>query len=248
MRQHRVAICGLCRDVRPELPRFSARVERLGGMFAGYQAVFYENDSSDGTREFLSAWAMRNPAIHVVSERPGLPRFGQIPSLERAAVLARHRNRYRELVLTKCGDPDFVIVVDSDLKGGWSEEGIAHTFGHDDWDYVGSYGLAVPGHPARARPDPLRHFDTWAFRAAGPSRSSRTMDPGRLTFERGEPMLPVLSCFGGLGIYRTACLHAADYDGSDCEHVALHRKMRAAGFDRLFLNPSQIVLYDRVGP
>jgi hypothetical protein len=33
------------------------------------------------------------------------------------------------------------------------------------------------------------------------------------------------------------------YGGSDQEHVVLHDAMRRQGFDRLFLNPSQIVLY-----
>jgi hypothetical protein len=33
------------------------------------------------------------------------------------------------------------------------------------------------------------------------------------------------------------------YGGDDCEHVVLHRQLRDRGFDRQFLNPSQIVLY-----
>ena len=39
-------------------------------------------------------------------------------------------------------------------------------------------------------------------------------------------------------------MKAASYAGGDCEHVVLHRAMRESGFDRLFLNPSQIVLYN----
>jgi hypothetical protein len=38
---------------------------------------------------------------------------------------------------------------------------------------------------------------------------------------------------------------SAQYCGGDCEHVGLHREMRARGFDRQYLNPSQIVLYGR---
>jgi hypothetical protein len=66
-----------------------------------------------------------------------------------------------------------------------------------------------------------------------------------LAWSRGEPLLPVNSCFGGLGLYRMPAWLAARYGGDDCEHVVLHRRMRDAGYDRQYLNPSQIVLYGR---
>ena len=58
-------------------------------------------------------------------------------------------------------------------------------------------------------------------------------------------MVPVTSCFGGLGIYRTEALLAGCYGARDCEHIDLHRSMREKGFTRTFLNPSQITLYGR---
>ena len=64
-------------------------------------------------------------------------------------------------------------------------------------------------------------------------------------WQRGEPLVPVYSCFGGFGVYRMPAFLSAQYAGGDCEHVALHRSMRAAGFDRQFLNPSQLVFYGR---
>jgi hypothetical protein len=247
MRGRRVVICGLCRDVRSELPAFSARIERLGGHFAAYQVVFFENDSADDTPQYLRAWATRNPAVHILSQSIGLPRFAQVRCLQRAASLAHHRNRYREFALEHFGDYDNLIVVDSDLSGGWSEEGIAHTFGHDDWDGVGSYGLIKSRHGPADAPGGVRHFDCWAFRAVGHESEHGPRDVDNLALRRGDPWLPVWSCFGGLAVYRMPCFYAADYDGTDCEHVALHRKMRAAGYGRLFLNPSQIVLYDQMG-
>ena len=57
------------------------------------------------------------------------------------------------------------------------------------------------------------------------------------------PMLPVESCFGGLGVYRMACLLACSYGDGDSEHVVLHDHMRRSGLGRLYLNPSQIVLH-----
>lgn len=83
---------------------------------------------------------------------------------------------------------------------------------------------------------------SFAYRAVG-QLNLAAAETHLLRFRRGEPLVPVWSCFGGLGIYRTECLSAASYEGSDCEHVTLHRMLRERGYDRLFLNPSQIVLY-----
>ncbi len=236
MRERSVVICGLCRDVLRTLPDLAARVERLGAMFGEYRVVLYENDSIDGTAAFLRGWSEANPAVRAISERRGRRRFPQVASPERAAELASCRNVYREHLRAHLAHFDHVIVVDTDLEGGWSFDGLAHTFGQDGWDFVGSNGLLV------GRSPPI-YFDTWAHREevteAPGARRGRFRPPGR-----GEPLRPVRSCFGGLGVYRMACLEAP-YGGDDCEHVVLHRNMRAMGFDRLFLNPSQVVLYDR---
>ena len=38
---------------------------------------------------------------------------------------------------------------------------------------------------------------------------------------------------------------SATYSGWDSEHVPLHQAMRKNGFNRMFINPSQIALYGR---
>ncbi|AGA27673.1 glycosyltransferase family protein [Singulisphaera acidiphila] len=243
MRQHSVTICGIGRDIARTFPEFAARVERLGAMFRTYHALFYENDSEDRTPALLNAWAEANPAIRVVCERHGDPRFGSIRSLVRTAALAAYRNRCREVILSEFADDDYVIVVDMDLEGGWSEDGIAHTFGHDHWDFVGSYGLRHDAAHSRDRERKPIHLDTWAYRIPGNEDPLPGPQAQALALQRGDRLQPVWSCFGGLGVYRMECLKAADYGGDDCEHVVLHRRLRQLGFDRLFLNPNQIVLY-----
>ena len=242
MRDASVVICGLCRDARLFLPRMAARIERLGSMFRDYRVVLFENDSVDATREFLVDWQSANPRVEVISESLGVHRYPQVRSLERAAWLAQCRNRYRDRIVARYADFDYAIVADMDLPGGWSFEGVAHTFGQDDWDFVGSNGLL---HRLGKSPEqsPFVHFDVWAFRPARGTAARKLVNHHELHLRRGEPLLPVESCFGGLGVYRMQCMRAAEYGGGDCEHVVFHERLRRAGFDRLFLNPSQIVLY-----
>ena len=154
--------------------------------------------------------------------------------------MAEYRNRNRDYAVEQFGDFDAVIVIDSDVAGGWSYDGLANTFGHDDWDFVGSNGLLRQRLPSGS--DWL-HFDAWAFRAIGHPQPHDNIEVNSMVLDRGERLLPVLSCFGGLGVYSMAAMQSAQYSGPDCEHVILHDRMRQQGLGRVFLNPSQIVLY-----
>jgi hypothetical protein len=64
-----------------------------------------------------------------------------------------------------------------------------------------------------------------------------------MAWKRGDPLVAVYSCFGGLGVYRMEAVLGARYSGEDCEHVTFHRSMREQGFGRMFLNPHQITLH-----
>lgn len=242
MRDRSVVICGLCRDVRIFLPRTAARIERLGEMFRDYRVVLFENDSVDATVDFLRAWQQQNPRVTVISEPQAAKKYSQVRCLERAAWMAWCRNQYRERAVNEFGEFDDVIVVDTDLPGGWSYDGIAHTYGEDGWDFVGSNGLKHRIAPAAGQPAYL-HFDIWAFHPAQGTAARKMVNHNDLDVRRGDPLLPVESCFGGLGIYRMECMKAAQYAGGDCEHVILHEQLRRAGLGRMYLNPSQIALY-----
>jgi len=246
MEESSAVICGLARDVCKFLPWTSARIERLGGMFRQYRVIIYENDSQDGTLGYLWAWQQENPAVTILHEQLGTPRWEQIPDLNRAAQMAYYRNQYLKHALHAYGNFDYLLVADMDLPDGWSYDGVANTFGHDGWDMVGSYGIQHMPYAGRRRYPVF--FDVWAFREVGRLEAYRLQEINPRVYGRGEPLLPVWSCFGGLGIYRMEALHSGcDYDGSDCEHVTLHREMRQRGFGRLFMNPSQIVLHPGPG-
>lgn len=240
MAQRRLVICGLCRDVRHFLPRFASRVERLGSLFQDYRVVLFENDSRDATLEFLQDWQRANSRVQILTETLGNIRYPQIRSSERAVKMAEYRNRCQRYAIDHYGDFDDVLVTDSDLAGGFSYDGLANTFGQDDWDFVGSYGLIRRNREQRSD---LLQFDAWAFRAIGHPQPHSNIEINSMVLERGEPLLPVLSCFGGMGLYRMQAWKSAEYGGPDIEHAVLHDRMRSQGFGRMFLNPSQITLY-----
>lgn len=243
MRAATAVLAGLARDLAPILPTTIARLEHIGAMFADYRIVIYENDSVDGTKDILRAWARRNPRVHVTTESPGDPINPSARCLKRAERMARYRNACLELVRSQAGAFDYVLLVDTDLEGGWSFEGIANTFGHDAWDFVGSNGLICKR--IRMDSNAALQYDAWAFRTDEAFTPLSTQEVNHMKWNRGEALVPVTCSFGGLGIYRMDAYLAGRYAGHDVDHVTHQQIARSKGFNRVFLNPSQFTLYGR---
>lgn len=242
MRESRAVICGLARNVATHLPRTIARIQRLGRMFAEYCVLVYENDSTDVTPALLNRWASRNHRVTVISERRGKKLHGSVRCPRRGDDMADYRNRLQREVQRRWADFDYACLLDMDLTGGFSYDGIAHSFGRQPWDAVGSYGIL---YQRQKRRDLALHYDVWAFRRFGSYEEVDGCEGNLLAWRRGDDLLPVYSCFGGLGLYRMPAWLSSRYCGGDIEHVGLHREMRERGYGRQFLNPSQIVLYGR---
>ena len=239
----RVAITGLARDLGPVLPVTIQRIENLGRCFADYRVVVYENDSRDETCSGLVRWAARNRRVELITEVRADPVNPPTRCLARAARMAAYRTRCQEAVLGSCAGFDATIIIDFDILGGFSSDGIASSFGQPGWDFVGSNGLICRRHGLQL--NALRQYDTWALRFDPELTPLSTSVAGGLVYERGGPLVPVTSCFGGLGIYAMKAFRAGRYGTDDLEHATFHRELFAAGFSRLFLNPSQLVIYGR---
>lgn len=242
MADARIVLCGLARNVAHVLPLTRKRLEQTGRMFGDYRIFLYENDSDDNTPQQLADWAAANERMTFVSEYRGRRQHASVRCRNRAADMAEYRNRCQQEVAHRWSDFDYVCVVDTDLPGGWSYDGLAHSFGSQPWDFVGAYGIIQ-----RRRHLTLRalHYDVWAFREHGDYAPLDGRAGNALSWSRGEPLVPVYSCFGGIGVYRMSAWLSASYTGDDCEHVTLHRAMREAGYGRQFMNPSQLAWYGR---
>jgi hypothetical protein len=242
MKDKTLVIGGLARNIAPVLGRTMARIERTGSMFKDYRVAIFENDSRDNTAEQLKSWAKINPNVHILSETLHDPVNPGVRCLNRATRMAKYRNACREYIIEHWPDFDNAMIVDTDLPGGWSYDGIANTFGQElHWDFVGSNGIIYKEYNGVL--DKPLYYDAWAFRwhESWSPVFARQINPRN--WMRGEPMLHVNSCFGGLALYKMECMLAGKYDGTDCEHVPLHRSLAELGFDQGFLNPSQIVCY-----
>lgn len=235
-----VAIVGLARDLGDKVGRAAATIAEIAALFYAPRALVVENDSSDGTAAWLASWAAATPWVEVRSTTRGDVRWPSIRNGQRAAQLAGYRNECLDWVAGLECPPDYVIVLDLDLAGV-SLDGLCHSLGLDPhWDAIGSNGLQ----PAKAG---WTQYDAWAWRSIGHPHPHHHREVNTRVLRRGAHPLRVLSCFGGMAIYRREAFLAGRYGGGDCEHVIFHRKISEAGFPRIYCNPSQIVHYDPQG-
>ncbi|CAH6421230.1 Hypothetical protein UVM_LOCUS415, partial [uncultured virus] len=257
MARTRLVVVSLLRDRAAAVPMYVERLQRVAPLFHEFRALVFENDSVDDTRRLLEVACRDDPRFALVQcpedaggrlRLPSAVSHGLL-SRERMGKMAGFRNRCLDEVRRVCPDFEFLLVMDADLAGPMSLDGLASCFSYDDWDAMASNGLAsrLLSHGRAMHP-----YDSIALVALGqqptPLQVCNVQHVRHLftrTPRRGEPPIRVRSAFGGACLYRLPELLAsgARYGGEHCEHVSLHLDMGRRGLDRFFVNPSFLLLH-----
>ena len=79
---------------------------------AEFEFFFYENDSTDNTREILTTWC-KDTKSKLFYEDLGSPSFGSVTNLDRLILLSYYRNKLKRL--SGQLDSDYCLLVDSDI-------------------------------------------------------------------------------------------------------------------------------------
>jgi glycosyltransferase involved in cell wall biosynthesis len=259
-KQSTVAIVGICRSIGQILDHSVARMYKTASLFSDYRFIIYENDSSDSTSQRLKAYADQDDRFILLQETLGEKQFKSVREYDRASYLSSLRNKYLDH-LKQLDRINYVIVIDLDLEGGWSYDGILNSLSYTDlgWSamtanciyYVkNTVSVKREGEVVDNQCEIDRLFyDTWAYREDGDERIGPESDIGQLKFERGEHPMKVFSNFGGLGVYNYSDIIQCEYgairhddETVTCDHPFLHKQMRDLGCN-IYLNPSMISLY-----
>ena len=242
----KVVFVGMARQIGGILPMTLGRILDLSKHFKSTCVVIVENDSTDSTKEILSAFAAENPKTVVVdSQDLGRPHLrGFEPN--RVQAYAEYRNRGRELAKEHLGDADYVIVVDLDAWGGWSAHGLINGIGWLDRikDAACMASTSLFQHPGNFVDGKQAwcHYDQWAFRWHGWKARMEAWFTFWLPPPGAHP-IRVLSAFGAAAIYKAEPFFACKYESvdGDIEHSGLHRNMIEKGWS-VWLNPAQRTL------
>lgn len=224
-----VLVCGVCRNVEPQLGKTIEIIESIGRLFDDYRVLVYENNSTDNTPKLLSTWASKNRKVWVKSENLTKEQ------LEELIVNIHEDGRFfvpeqiaraRNLVLNEAFKEEYaafpyLIWVDMDFVRFPDFEGFIDTFqANREWDAVFAYGV-----------DPLNIFWDWyAFRDKTYPLGSELLGmewwymPKYLSLSRDDSWYPVYSAFGGCGIYKKASIEGCRYSGLANSDLEVHSK------------------------
>lgn len=248
----KVVFVGLARNCGKYLAANLNRLERLAAGCRGWALHIESNDCTDDTLEVLHRFASTHAQATYHYAVLGRKQYSAEFSGPRTIALAEYRDACQRWVRACHRDADYVVIVDWDQWGGWSEVGFFNGMG---WlvELQGAYGMAsvslaqfptvsVTGNEATISPA-WTHYDAWALRLNS-LWDDYTNGQGGWKHQWippiGSPPVRVCSAFGGLCIYRTDAYLAGTYDGTkDCEHVPYHASIEQKTGQRLYLNPSQ---------
>lgn len=234
---YRVCICGTARDISPFFDKVVSNLRKMVSWFhRSSKILIVESDSNDTTLALLRGCR----DIQTISCGS---LEGMIPL--RTHRLAFCRNIYLDFVLTKKSDFDLMIVVDLD-------DVFAQPISETLFDNCLLRKTAADWNGVFANQSG-RYYDIWALRNDEIDFDciveNRRSEFQRIIPNTGE-LLPVKSAFGGLGIYRTACLRrGVRYDGigdkapEQCEHVSFNCE-----FSKLFIDTSMVLQADSFIP
>lgn len=239
-----IGIVGLTRNTENVITKTLDRLRYLSRFFSSTKVLIFENDSTDSTKDKVKEYisVVDDLEIHFASK--DLNKEFHLGGKENSRKLdmASYRNIYLNLIEEMKWDIDYLIVIDTDVLGGFSYEGVFSSLGFEnEWSAIGSNSIIY--RELENKELERLFFDTWAYRPEDSWNDCCGEESNRLTFERGQEPVKVNSCFGGLCIYKYGDIKGLRYDNSDCDHVTLHKQLKAKGKE-VYLNPSQIVLYN----
>jgi hypothetical protein len=247
-----IIIAGCCRNVENFITQNLNIINLIGEQFSKYQVLIYENDSTDATRQIL--YDRKKSNYEYIFE-------DNINIQKRTERIAYCRNKLINKIYKDYTEYDYVLFVDMDdvLASGKLVETIGSCFMYnsDQWDGMFANSSSY-------------YYDIWALRKKGYLESDvwnnvytlqkvgieyqQAVDKCVTTYQINYPidskLLPVISAFGGAGLYKLSTLlklkpqykgvEETHINGMICEHVPFNQLLNLAKA-KLYINPRMLV-------
>lgn len=198
----KILILGIVRNVANSFKSSQIALQKTLETFPNASVRIYENNSTDATRNVLGNFKAVYPDRVALYMEDVTSAVGC-----RVEKIARARNRLLELVADELANYTYVMWIDMD-GGVWRVNGIVDSLQRaDQWDIVTADGLNWLG----------EYYDTYCLRdeynRTGPELVGDMWwsIPRSRPVSNGNPLYPVYSAFGGIGIYKTEIFRSLRY-------------------------------------
>jgi glycosyltransferase involved in cell wall biosynthesis len=255
----------LTRNCKNELAQNLNRIQNIKKYFKQVKVVIIENDSTDGTKEFLHEYQLKIDNVFVIfsknnsmTDRPG--------SIDRNNRMAFYRNEYLRFI-SRCdwrSELDYLIVLDSDIKG-FSEKGVVKAIENapEDWGALfanGRYFFDFCGMRFLGK-----YYDLFAFiplRKYMAEKNTIELSYREMALYsdllsnnnlRKYRYFGCQSAFGGIGIYKYQIIKNSNYRTQKnsrskifealCEHISFNTSYIGSGMN--YISSEMMVYYEK---
>lgn len=266
MKKYNVLIMGACKNLISVLPKNLKDWSVLGQQFNDYCIFMYENDSTDGTTEFLQKWTKENKKHIALMER-----HVKFPPGSRLIKMQYIRQKCLDYYVNSIKPnfkADYILLFDTDLVIGVHPYAIpcAFSLNSDEFDiqWANGYsyermhspysnwfklvGMSKVNYDGLAMELPNNGRVCNGFwKQEGWCKNNKAKYQECKKYDFVPDLIPMNSAFGGLGVYKEEAYVKGIYYSKnnivdDCEHILFHKSIRDQGYIKTFINPLLLVV------
>ena len=240
--------CGaVTRNLEKSFPNFKQFMYSLFGELTDLQLFIYENNSTDSTKKLLEDWATLDKRVHVKCEdfskefllEQGYARaYDNIPCRMESISTARNKLvEWMESFGMGVGDDDLTIFIDPDIPTVFNVDCLA--------SLCRSFPQGAHAFFANGLSGNMKYYDAYAYRDTQHPFGAELLGEEIFDFKyksvikqspfEAQP-IPVLSAFGGLGIYKSICIRGLRYSATPTQDLhTLNLRIMKENPDHLYV-------------
>ena len=224
--------CGaVTRNLERSFPVFKQLMYSLFDSLPELQLFIYENNSSDNTKKLLQDWASQDKRVHVKCEdfskefllEQGYARtYDNLPCRMEAISTARNKlMEWMESWGMGVGEEDLTIFIDPDIPTTFPVDclvSLCKSFPQ------GAHAFFANGLSGGT----MKYYDAYAYRDTQHPFGAELLGEEIFDFKYKSVIvqipfdaqpIPVLSAFGGLGIYKSTCIRGLRYSAGPTQDL-----------------------------
>ena len=240
--------CGaVTRNLEKSFPNFKQFMYSLFGELTDLQLFIYENNSTDNTKKLLEDWATLDKRVHVKCEvfskefllEQGYARaYDNIPCRMESISTARNKLlEWMESFGMGVGDDDLTIFIDPDIPTVFPVECLV--------SLCRSFPQGAHAFFANGLSGNMKYYDAYAYRDTQHPFGAELLGEEIFDFKYKSVIkqipfdaqpIPVLSAFGGLGIYKSICIRGLRYSATPTQDLhTLNLRIMKENPDHLYV-------------
>ena len=240
--------CGaVTRNLEKSFPNFKQFMYSLFGELTDLQLFIYENNSTDKTKKLLEDWAVQDKRVHVKCEvfskefllEQGYARaYDNIPCRMESISTARNKLvEWMESFGMGVGEDDLTIFIDPDIPTVFPVECLV--------SLCRSFPQGAHAFFANGLSGNMKYYDAYAYRDTQHPFGAELLGEEIFDFKYKSVItqipfdsqpIPVLSAFGGLGIYKSICIRGLRYSATPTQDLhTLNLRIMKENPDHLYV-------------